>query len=1771
MLSLRIKKSDSTPSAVIALVVFGALAFYSPALKAQQTAQATPCCWPYSGISFYQYLPPGYNTNTDNYPILFFYHGIGEIGTDLTKLTNNTYSPPYYIKNGTNFPFIVISTQLKPNIGNDWWGGYMDEVVQYCLKNLRVDKTRIFISGLSLGGGGAWRYAETFPQNVAALAPLCGHYNNPAAACTSYAAYNIPVWAFHGDADTTVPFFRTQQMIDALNACTAPPMVPTPIFTIYHGVGHSGCWMNGYRPDHTIHNPNVYEWFMMQRNTSLIVNAGADVSINLPQNSTTITGVASTSTGTITTYTWTQVSGPVATLTNTTTPVVSVANLVQGVYVFRLTAANSNSETLSDDVQVTVVAANQAPTANAGADVSLTLPTNSVNIVGSGSDPDGSIASYAWTQTSGPSATIAGASSATLNLTNLIAGTYVFTLKVTDNNGATGTDQVSIVVNPAAVNQPPVVSAGADKTVNLPTSTVNITGTASDPDGSITTYLWERVSGASSAVLTNANTATLTVSALTAGLYTFRLTVTDNNTATSFDEMTVTVVAANQSPIANAGSDFSITLPTNSTNIAGSGTDPDGSISTYTWTQANGPNTATLTNASLATVSAANLIQGTYTFRLTVKDNLGASSTDDIVLTVLAAPVNKPPVANAGADQSITLPINSATFNGSGTDPDGTIASYSWSLVVGASVPTMTNASTANLSVTNLIAGSYTFRLTVTDNSAASATDDVTIVVQPAAVNQSPVANAGSDLSIVLPTNSVIINGSGNDPDGSVASYLWTQLNGPSSAVLTGSGTQTLTAGSLLQGVYNFRLTVTDNKGATGTDDVQVTVANANIAPVANAGPDATINLPTTSLALPGSGTDPDGTVASYLWTQVSGPVSATLTNAATNTLTASNLTVAGNYIFRLTVTDNQGKLGSDDVKVTVNAANLAPTANAGPDKQITLPTVLINFTGSGSDPDGTIASYAWTQVTGPSATLTNANTSTLTVTASTDGTYVFQLTVTDNGGATNFDAVQLIVNPAAVNQPPTANAGSNQTITLPVNSLTLPGSGSDPDGSIQTYSWTKVGGPSATMTNTDNPVLSLSALVEGNYTFRLTVTDNGGLSASADVTVTVLPSTVNQLPVANAGSDITLTLPLNNTTIFGSASDPDGSIASYAWTQVSGGAATLSNTTTPTLSVAGLVAGNYSFRLTVTDDKGATAFDDVTVVVNAAATNQPPVANAGADQSITLPTNMTNLIGSGSDADGSIASYSWLMVSGPTVTIGATNQPILSLSDLVEGTYVFRLSVRDNGGLTASDDVTVTVLPQTTNQSPIANAGPDKVVFLPTSTITLLGLANDPDGSIDSVRWTQIGGSSALSLVNAETQTLTVNNLIEGVFKFRLTVTDNDGATAFDEVLVTVNSATTNQPPAVSAGADITIKLPTDSIGINSTSEDFNVGGSIQSYQWTQLSGPAATLSDLTAQNLSITDMVAGTYVFSITVTDNDGATASDQVSVFVLPAALNLPPVVSAGADINVRLPLADPKIHITGTVTDDGTSFTLQWQKISGAPVTLTSDNTLDLQVENLAQGTYVFRLTATDDQGLTNSDDVKVTVYPPDPVVLPPTIDLGGDKVIQLAQDSVSADVVVTASIQSASLITSYKWSQDATPLSDTTAALSLKDLVKGTYEVSLTVEDDLGQTTTETIKITVREPNPIVSTPDIFSPDNNNQNDVWKIDNADLLNGCEISIFNRQGQKVFFSSQGYPFPLDGGWNGTYNGQPLPEGAYFYIFRCDQGKKQTGSVTIVRSKQ
>ena len=147
-------------------------------------------------------------------------------------------------------------------------------------------------------------------------------------------------------------------------------------------------------------------------------------------------------------------------------------------------------------------------------------------------------------------------------------------------------------------------------------------------------------------------------------------------------------------------------------------------------------------------------------------------------VTVNAA-ANIPPVADAGADQTITLPVNSIILTGSGSDVDGTIAGYQWTKISGPSSYNIANPTTAATDISGFVQGVYQFQLKVTDNSGATSTDIMQVTVN-AAANIPPVANAGPDNVITLPVNALTVSGSGNDVDGTIVNYQWTKISGPS-------------------------------------------------------------------------------------------------------------------------------------------------------------------------------------------------------------------------------------------------------------------------------------------------------------------------------------------------------------------------------------------------------------------------------------------------------------------------------------------------------------------------------------------------------------------------------------------------------------------------------------------------------------------------------------------------------------------------------------------------------------------------------------------------------------------------------------------------------------------------------------------------------------------------------------------------------------------------------------------------------------------------------
>jgi hypothetical protein len=462
--------------------------------------------------------------------------------------------------------------------------------------------------------------------------------------------------------------------------------------------------------------------------------------------------------------------------------------------------------------------------------------------------------------------------------------------------------------------------------------------------------------------------------------------------------------------------------------------------------------------------------------------------------------VHIPPVANAGQDQLITLPANSVTLNGSAVVQTGS-ATFSWQKISGPG-GVITNNNQPIATASSLTRGTYLFELSATDNFNLIDKDTVQIIV-----NERPVANAGADEVITLPVNAVTLNGSSSfDPGGTIHSFTWAKISGPSEGTITNAGQSIAVSGNLVGGIYEFELTVVDNNGAIGKDVKQVIV---NIPPTALAGRNKYFSLPKDSTTLDGSeSVDPDGIIALHRWRQIMGPTLATVRNAQ-QSITVVNHLRAGTYQFTLTVSDNHGGVDIDTITVLVREPDIQhnPVANAGDDRLVIVPEDHAELDGTASnDVHGNgIVSFSWREISGPSeATITGETDKIASVKNLVSGVYRFSLTVTNILGLQDHDTVEVIVT-----HRPVANAGVDQTIVLPLNKALLNGSASsDADGSITTFLWIKLSGPTGgTIVEPNKAIAKAQDLTQGLYRFMLTVIDNTGVPSSDIVEVRVSAS----------------------------------------------------------------------------------------------------------------------------------------------------------------------------------------------------------------------------------------------------------------------------------------------------------------------------------------------------------------------------------------------------------------------------------------------------------------------------------------------------------------------------------------------------------------------------------------------------------------------------------------------------------------------------------------
>ncbi|KFQ19190.1 Dyslexia-associated protein KIAA0319-like [Merops nubicus] len=448
----------------------------------------------------------------------------------------------------------------------------------------------------------------------------------------------------------------------------------------------------------------------------------------------------------------------------------------------------------------------------------------------------------------------------------------------------------------------------------------------------------------------------------------------------------------------------------------------------------------------------------------------------------------------------------------------------------------------------------------------------------------------------------------------------------------------------------------------------------------------------------------PPRTTYSYEWELITHPkdYSGEMEGKHSQTLKLSKLTV-GLYEFKVVV-DGASARGEGYVNVTVNPeprVNQPPVAIVSPQfQEISLPTISTVIDGSQSTDDDKIVSYHWEELKGPlREEKVSSNTAILTLTNLVPGNYTFSLTVVDSDGASNSTTANLTVN-KAVDYPPVANAGPNQVITLPQNSITLYGNQSTDDHSIVSYEWLlspNSKGKVMEMQGVRTPVLQLSALQEGDYTYQLIVTDSAGHQSTAEVTVIVQPEN-NKPPKADAGPDKELTLPVDSTTLDGSKSSDDQKIVSFLWEKTRGpDGVKLENANSSIATVTGLQVGTYEFTLTVKDERNLQSRSSVNVIVKEEI-NKPPVAKIAGNVVITLPTDTAELDGSKSSDDKGIVSYLWTRDEGSPaageVLNNSDHHPVLLLSNLVEGTYTFHLRVTDAKGESDVERTTVEVKP---------------------------------------------------------------------------------------------------------------------------------------------------------------------------------------------------------------------------------------------------------------------------------------------------------------------------------------------------------------------------------------------------------------------------------------------------------------------------------------------
>jgi hypothetical protein len=878
--------------------------------------------------------------------------------------------------------------------------------------------------------------------------------------------------------------------------------------------------------------------------------------------------------------------------------------------------------------------------------ITTALPNGTVGVAYSAVlDASGGQPPYTWTIVGGglPPGLLLSALG-TISGTPLAAGTFLFTVQVTDSTGQTATRGLQILVNPPL----------AVTTSSLPNGTVGVAYSQNlAAAGGSGGYTWSLTSGSLPVGLALSGSGAITGTPTTAAVSGFTVQVADSSGAAATALLGITVnlpalaVTTTSLPNGTVGAAYS-------QNLAASG-----GSGGYTWSLASGSLPGGLALSGTGAISGTPVAAGTSNFTVQVRDSSGSTTSATLSITVNAPPLavttTSLPNGTAGAAYSQNL----AATGGSG--------GYTWSLASGSLPAGLTLSGSGTIAGTPTSAGTSNFTVQIRDSSGSTAGALLSITVNPPPLAVTTTSLPNGTVGALYSQHLTAIGGSGG--------YTWSLVSGSLPAGLALSGSGTIAGTPTTTGTSNFTVQARDSSGATATAPLSLTVAPPALVITTSTLPAGSVGAPYSQTLAATGGTPP------YTWSIASGNLPAGLTLGGSGVISGTPSS-GGSANFTVQVRDAASVTATRALSLTVLAPLVITTGTALPGGTVGIPySVLLTVTGASGAVNWSITSGQL-----PAGLTLNAGSGIISGTPASAGNFAFSVHVTDAAGALGNAAFTLSVGVALTIITPTAlangSAGSPYTQILSASGGTPP------------YTWSLAAGalPMGLTLSAAGAIFGTPTQV-GTFNISARVADANSASATAPFRLVVMSgltiATPPALPGATVGVKYSVTL------------QPAGGTAPYVWVATSGSLpAGLTFHPAGTIDGTPTASGSFTVTVQVTDGNSNKATQTFTLQVAGAlsiTTASPlPPGNVGATYAQTLA------------ASGGTAPYVWSVSGGglpPGITLVAPTGALTGIPTST-GKFTFTVTVTDSASVQAPKQFDLTIGQGLTFTSPASLPG---------------------------------------------------------------------------------------------------------------------------------------------------------------------------------------------------------------------------------------------------------------------------------------------------------------------------------------------------------------------------------------------------------------------------------------------------------------------------------